>query len=192
MSLHKMDKEFLKQKLLIRRIIMSSPDGKYVDCWWYPGSPDTDGYGRIGISSKCYQVHRVSAWIYGLKDPKENPYTLEPEDNLYIDKNRNYKKYQVLHRCDFPACTNPDHLFIDTHSENMKDMYKKGRDTNNLSNAVNKGCKAKLTYKEVVQIKDLYSCGGFTMRRIAEIYNVSPGTICGIISNKPLIRGRTK
>lgn len=36
----------------------------------------------------------------------------------------------VMHSCDNPPCVNPDHLIIGTQSENVRDMYHKGRDAN--------------------------------------------------------------
>ena len=63
------------------------------------------GYGSISIRGVGYRAHRVSWWLYRTR---------------YIP---NY----IAHRCDVPACVNPDHLFLATARENIQDCYKKGR-----------------------------------------------------------------
>ena len=39
----------------------------------------------------------------------------------------NWKGLDCCHTCDTPACVNPEHLFVGTRSDNMKDAGKKGR-----------------------------------------------------------------
>ena len=41
----------------------------------------------------------------------------------------------VLHRCDQPACVNPQHLFLGTQLENIKDCKTKGRTGNTRARA---------------------------------------------------------
>ena len=38
----------------------------------------------------------------------------------------------VLHKCDIPACINPQHLFVGTHKDNQQDCIKKNRNYNQL------------------------------------------------------------
>lgn len=63
------------------------------------------GYGRVRSGGKLVLVHRL-VWELTF-------WTLPP----WI---------HVLHRCDNPPCCNPDHLFIGTQRDNMRDRHRKG------------------------------------------------------------------
>lgn len=108
MRFYKSTEEKLKEKITIK----PSPNGKFQDCWWWTGDStckynDDRNYGIILIDQKRHRVHRVSASIY-----------------LGFDLN---SELEVCHKCDNPICFNPDHLFVGTKSDNMKDMWDKDR-----------------------------------------------------------------
>ncbi len=113
-------------------------------CWEWQASCNTGGYGTFHLQHRLSSSHRASYAHY-----KEEPGELH-----------------VLHRCDNPPCCNPDHLFLGTHQDNMKDRNSK----EHASRA--------LTRESVLQIKELLLTLGNV--EIAKKHNVHPSTISDI------------
>lgn len=86
------------------------------------------------------------------------------------------KGMEVCHKCDNHACINPEHLFLGTHQDNMRDMFNKGRQGIYASHKGEEHGQAKLTTQDVLKIKnDKRYC-----REIAKDYNVALCTIARI------------
>src|SRR5262252_2328820 len=77
------------------------------ECWQWIGHKDPNGYGRLNVDGYPMLAHRVAYLV---------KYGSIPEGMF------------VLHKCDHPWCVNPAHLFLGTQSDNLQDMYDKGRD----------------------------------------------------------------
>ena len=77
-------------------------------CWLWYGATDPDGYASFKNPSKGYmdKAARISWELANGTIP----------EGLF-----------VLHTCDNRLCVRPDHLFLGTQLDNIKDMVSKGR-----------------------------------------------------------------
>lgn len=109
---------------------VSKTDG----CWEWTGAKDGRGYGGLKVNKKMVKAHRLSWTIHNG----------DISDDLFC-----------CHHCDNPACVRPEHLFVGTHSDNMRDMSVKGRTTRTTRHrpiGIVNG-RAKLTPIEVAEIR---------------------------------------
>jgi hypothetical protein len=87
----------------------------------------------------------------------------------------------VCHHCDNPRCVRPDHLFLGTQRENLRDMRNKGRGAIPAPRQGSKHHKAKLTESEVIAIRAAHSAGE-TQLSLARRYHVTGANICDIVN----------
>lgn len=79
---------------------------------------------------------------------------------------------EVLHHCDNPPCCNPDHLFLGTQGDNIRDMVQKGRARSGGTRGETHGM-AKLTEAQVRAIRGRYAGGGETLFTLAAEFGVT-------------------
>src|SRR5205085_12214412 len=81
----------------------------------------------------------------------------------------------VLHRCDNPRCVNPDHLFLGTMSDNMRDRTQKGRSASGEKNG-----RSKLTIALVSEMRRRHKSGE-SIRRLGRAFGIAHSTCWAII-----------
>ncbi len=85
----------------------------------------------------------------------------------------------VRHKCDNPACVNPDHLELGTYADNNKDMRERGRARGNEG----RGPRKKLSDAQVISIRREYDpTEGVGCAALAKRYAVSHQHIWRIVN----------
>lgn len=136
------------------------------DCWNWTASL-SNGYGQFSKGNKQITLsHRFSYEIHIGKIP----------DGMFI-----------CHKCDNPRCVRPDHLFLGTSSDNMKDMASKGRGVfQKHPEKLKRGSEqhlAKLTNFKVFKLRRL-KLAGVSFRRISMWIDLDRSTITDAIKGR--------
>lgn len=126
-------------------------------CWGWKAYKDNDGYGRLNVRGIPVRVSRLSWEISRGEIPHGKV---------------------VCHRCDNPECTNPLHLYLGSHKDNMRDRNRRGRTRSGEEHG-----NAILSEREVLEIISLARFG-VTQRAIADRYGVESSRVSKIVAGK--------
>ncbi len=90
------------------------------DCWIFTGKTSGKGYGCIWYEQKTVRINRLIAHLY---------HGMDLDDPIHQG---NHKP-----ECRYKSCWNPDHIYVGSQRENVKDSIEKGTfhyGTSNLKN----------------------------------------------------------
>jgi hypothetical protein len=134
---------------------------KTESCWLWTAA-DNQKYGHLRVANKDYLAHRVAYQLTRGQIPR----------GMY-----------VCHTCDVPLCVNPDHLFLGTNQTNQLDSWQKGKGkAPSFKGEAHPS--AKLTQKQVDEIRTLYAKGHGTIYSLATDFKVSKSQVFNIVKKK--------
>lgn len=136
--------------------VRKDPDG----CWRWTSTITACGYGQFKFRGKhgaSALAHRVSWELHNGPIPAG---------------------LCVCHHCDNPCCVNPDHLFVGTPSDNMRDKAEKGRAAKGDRNA------ACVLSPDAVRAIRAMGDTRASHRSIARLHGVSHKTVSDILHGR--------
>lgn len=151
----------------VRKKIRISSSG----CFEYMGAITSAGYGCVRRKKKSLQAHRYVWELVNGTIP----------DGLHM-----------LHKCDNKKCVNPDHLFLGTHLDNMRDAISKGRHNSSglklgywgqIPPKGEDSGMAKLSNSDVDKIKVMVSGDHIKQKDVALLFHVSRAQVSRIVNN---------
>ena len=140
------------------------------ECWPWIGQITEKGYGRVRFNGGRYYAHRVIFW---LKWPNSIELAAPKMDRDTVGF--------LLHKCDNPICCNPNHLYVGSQLDNIRDRDRKNR---HADFSGTKNPNSKFDMKQVQLIRQ-QKADGMSAKAIALAHDVSYSCI------KRLLRGET-
>lgn len=131
-------------------------------CWEWQGGKYYNGYGQFYERPNKTTAHRFSYKLFFGSVPEE---------------------LKVCHWCDNRSCVRPSHLFLGTQKDNMQDMISKGRRVHSPRKGEANGM-AKIGEKEVKAIREEYSKGGISARKLGSKFNISESQTLRIVNRE--------
>jgi hypothetical protein len=132
-------------------------------CWFWRGRcVNNKGYASIWHGRRSFGVHRIS-------------YTLA--------KGEIPEGLCVLHKCDVPLCVNPDHLFLGTQLDNIRDCEQKGRLKLPPRQRGAESPSARLTEIQARNICALHAAG-YSTPHLGRMFGVSTSCVGHMVSGR--------
>lgn len=132
-------------------------------CWNWTGTKvGSLGYGQTNLGKKRLYAHRAAFELWKHPIP----------DGMF-----------VCHRCDNPRCFNPDHLFLGTQTDNMRDQVAKGRHYTGERPRGSGHGNATITEDDVRAIRARYAAGA-SQPKLAREYGQTQCNISKIVLRK--------
>lgn len=132
------------------------------ECWLWLGPRTDRGYGRFRTVNTSTVRKRVFAHRFSYELASGQPIPA----GLF-----------VCHSCDNPPCVNPNHLWVGTHADNVRDKVRKGRQAHVWSGVYgNRHGRAKLNEDAVRDIRRRRE-GGESVAALASEFGVSSATL---------------
>ncbi len=126
-------------------------------CWEWVGGKHGSGYGQCWTGYHGERLAHRAMWIKWFGSIPEGMY--------------------VLHKCDNKTCVNPEHLYLGTQTQNVKDNVDRG-----LTNTGSKHWNSSIQEADVRCIRFSFR-QGLSIRCIANRFNLSYKNTWAIVHN---------
>jgi len=130
-------------------------------CWEWKNCVDDIGYGTLTLKNRSFKAHHLS----------------------YLLFNGDINTSFVLHTCDKRNCVNPQHLFLGSQLDNMKDCAQKGRivTTPKLGEDNSRSVLTEANVLEMIKVREQTK---LSYSKLAKLFNCSTMTACRVCNRK--------